>query len=1061
MSKLKVFHASAGAGKTYKLTESFLLLLFSNPYQYKSILAVTFTNKATAEMKSRIIAELYKLAHGEDSSYLQTIKTVFQYNNTRISDIAKTALLNILHDFSHFSVETIDGFFQQVIHAFTREIGLQHGFQLELDNDKILSAVVDELLMDINDQPFLKDWLLRLAEEKMESGKSWNIKGDLKSTGKEIFREKFHLMNEQTLYEISDKNLLHQYIQSIQLVKKKFENKLIELGKTGLKIIHENGLTVDDFSNKSRGIAGLFQKLANAEKPEDFVITDGRRNALHDPEKWYTRNSTNKDLIFNIFHASLNPLLTEIIDFFDKNVPDYITSVEILKNIRVLGAFADISKKLKEYTRNENIFLLSDAGKLLKEIINDNEAPFIYEKTGHYYHHFMIDEFQDTSYLQWNNFKPLVSNSLAENHQSLVVGDIKQSIYRWRNSDWSIMAKDIYDDFQQQGIENHFLAHNWRSHEKIIAFNNVFFSHAARMLNDNFSYLTDNIDLPSFTELYKDVMQQPAPLDGKDGGFVRFEAIPESKETDWKESVLEKLPSLIESWQDQGFLLKDIAIIVRKNAEGKEIADYLLHYKLKQGKAGYRYDLISEESLYISGSKAVRFIIALMKYFVNPLDDINAAYIRYEHQQYIKNGETQVSHELFEEAAEKIQSDIGLPLSHLSLYELTENIIQSHGLNKNQGELIFLNAFQDLVLDYSRTGNPDIEKFLEWWEEEGHSKTVPVNENQDAIRIITIHKAKGLEFENVIIPFCDWRFDNSKQPVTWFYPEKAPFDQISILPLKYVAALENSIFHDQYHEEKYRNYIDNLNLLYVAFTRAKIQLYGFYPLKDKEKNAELTGVNQLMDATFSGSIFELIPDFQKNLTVVSLGQPMNKKWENVDSGQLNYPAPQKYADFREKINIKYNSLNYFEFTDDTRLEKINYGSLMHEIFAQISSPSDIKKAISGKVNGGKISEQQGAYLESEVLELLQQKEVKPWFNTQWQVKNESTLLLPDGKQLRPDRVLTQEEKAIVIEYKFGEKPEPLHQKQVNQYMAYLKQTGYKQVKGYIWYIALRKVMKIE
>ncbi|MDA3781226.1 MAG: UvrD-helicase domain-containing protein, partial [Bacteroidales bacterium] len=529
MDKLKIYKASAGSGKTFKLTEEYLKLVYANPYAYKQILAVTFTNKSTAEMKNRILQELYLLSINDasdknikQSEHKISLSKFFNLSDTEIRNKAKSILNNILHDYSKFSVNTIDKFFQQILRSFTKEIGIQPGYQIELNSDEILGNSIDELMNEIGDNAQLQEWLVKYSESKISEGKNWDFKKNLESLGKQIFTEKYKELN-QDFIENADKELFNKYLKDLNSIKHEFENKLIKIGNEAIQYISSIGLEISDFSYGKSGVMNFFNKLSNK-----IFDTPGKRvlDAQESVDNWYKKTSTKKDEIENAVNTKLLSLLKDAVNHFNNEVANYNTATSILKNFYTLGILKDISRKIKEYSKRNNVFLLSDGAKLLNDIINNNDAPFIYEKVGNIYKHFLIDEFQDTSTMQWGNFKPLITNSLSQAKKNIIVGDIKQSIYRWRNSDWSILAHKVNNDFKQFLPKTEALEYNYRSEKNIINYNNTIFAYAASILQNDFINKIESVkDISENlkTEIsfaYSDLYQKAPSKTNKNGGYI-------------------------------------------------------------------------------------------------------------------------------------------------------------------------------------------------------------------------------------------------------------------------------------------------------------------------------------------------------------------------------------------------------------------------------------------------------------------------------------------------------------------------------------------------------------
>ena len=432
---LIIYSASAGSGKTYKLTGIYLTSLFKSGYNYRRILAVTFTNKATAEMKSRILENLHKLAVGENSEYLPGLVNAINKPEEWIRNEAKEILNSILHDFSRFSVTTIDSFFQKILRAFAREVGLHSGFNIELDHSTILSSAVDEMIASAAADTQLKNWLTTYAMSNIDEEKSWNLKEGIIKLAEELFKEKFKILSTDERSKLENKKFLLGYIEKIKSVSSSFEKQLHDYGKRSDEIFSKFELTDDMFYRKGKGVPGFIRFMVSGlvKEPNSWV-----REIENEPPRWST--GTTSPQLQAAINSGLDKTLKEAIHYYYENIVDYKSAIAILSNIYALGILSDVLHNVHLITASENSFLLSDAGEFLNLITREDQSPFIYEKVGNRYENFMIDEFQDTSIIQWNNFRPLIENSMAEGFDNLVVGDVKQSIYRWRNSDWQILG---------------------------------------------------------------------------------------------------------------------------------------------------------------------------------------------------------------------------------------------------------------------------------------------------------------------------------------------------------------------------------------------------------------------------------------------------------------------------------------------------------------------------------------------------------------------------------------------------------------------------------------------
>ncbi|MBI4648536.1 MAG: UvrD-helicase domain-containing protein [Bacteroidia bacterium] len=1107
--QLSVFRASAGSGKTYRLTMEYLNLIFENPYNYKHILAVTFTNKATGEMKSRILLELYLLSVTKDSNYRNYLCEKFNLSQEKVQERANRILNLILHDYSRFSVFTIDSFYQTILRAFVKEIGLQAGFNLELDTAKILDKVIDRVFLDISANDILRNWLVRFTEDKIHSGKSWNLKSDMFDFGQEIFKEKFQLFDKELHEKLAGKDFIAQYLSSLNGVISYFENRMQQIGTEALEIMNKENLAIEDFIYGKAGIAGYFKKLT---EKSDFEPTVRPRAGLNNPEAWHKKSDVNAEKITNAFNNGLNRLLGMAIDFYDNEHCKYNTGLHIANFIYLLGICTDITAKLREYIAEKNIFLISDTNRFLYEIIKNNNAPFIYEKTGNIYKYFMIDEFQDTSAMQWNNFKPLLNESLASGNRNLVVGDVKQSIYRWRNSDWNLLAEQINSDFAETIVKTENLKYNWRSKKNIIDFNNAVFQYAPEILKKLFvSQLTQAqsslqylSDIPEkITNAYRDTLQL-LPDNNRQGGYVNIRFL-KNHDKAWTAEVLEQLPKIIEQLQQKQYKLNDIAILVRTQKQGVDVARYMLEYKNSEKVIpGCKYDVISDEALYLGSSPAIRLLLFSLNYLNDPHNKINIAALINEYHRHSLN-KAEIDKPLFVPglvecaplfapdplfALDLVECDLGarlktstnhgpLPsdmkktfeeLKLLPFYEQVEMLIAFFELNNIPSEFPYLQAFQDIILKLSKNNPVDLKTFLDWWEDEGNQHTISISNDQDAVRILTIHKAKGLEFRIVIVPFCNWELEHSGKfsNILWCNPYQEPFKTLGLVPVKYSSSLASTHFFKEYYTEKMQSYVDNLNLLYVAFTRAKEMLYAFCPAPKKDTDA----IKAVSDVLYNILSVECTVDSAQN--IISL----HKSWSSQDlifelgnislrseaekKSEISEFNPDFYPAGIPKIQQKHKEAGreFFIATHAELQERINYGTLLHNIFENIHIPADAEKAVKKAVYEGRITSGEESMILQKIRAYLSQPQPVGWFSEKKQVKTEAAILLENGTTQRPDRVIIEGNKATVIDYKFATAESNKHKEQVKEYIEYLNKMGYADVEGYVWYPDLGRVIKV-
>jgi ATP-dependent exoDNAse (exonuclease V) beta subunit len=1027
-------------------------------------------------MKSRIIGELAKLAKNEESKYVAILKNELGIEKDVIIIRAEKVLTSILHDYYHFSVKTIESFFQNIIQSFLKEIGLHQNIRIELNTKKVLDNAVAKFIAEIAENSSVISWLTDFVNYKLQEEKSWNISKDITKLGYEIFKEEFLSFSQQFQESISNKKGVREYVQQMHANIKNFENGLVEIAETALSIIQENDLTVNDFFQKNKGPAGYFHKIKNRDFSEPGTYA---KNAAEDPEKWSTKKSEKFVQITQLAESQLQGLMQKIVRFYQTEIINYQSAKSILENIHTLVVLADISKKVREYAEENSLFLLSDGTKLLNDIINYNDTPFIYEKTGLWYKHFMIDEFQDTSTMQWKNFKPLIENSLSENNLGLLVGDVKQSIYRWRNGDWQLLAEKLQEDIVQFGIDQTLVLNtNWRSQKNIVDFNNEFFNQAPKILKDQYEkdidghYGYDEIkDFASkFNHAYADIEQKSAIATSKESGFIHARFYSNINKNDWQiETLNDLLKTILDLTKQHSYRFNDLVVLVRKKEEAKIIANYLHQYNNTNQETGF-IPFISDEALYISSSIVIQFIICLFKYFNNPDDDINKQKIVSDYNRYIVLEIEEIPREFaFDEIINILapeQSDL-IDLQKLALYDLAETIIKKYKLNRPGGQSAYLLAFLDMILEFTKSNFADRNAFIEWWDEEGIEKTLHFPDDQDAIRIMTIHKAKGLEFNVVLLPFCDWHVDHLgvHAPILWCQPESEPFNNVPVVPIKYKKDLAQSVFYKDYFNEKMLIAIDNLNLLYVAFTRAKNALF-LNGMIGKKQDAITTVADLAITCLKDFSALRLKENIStKNdleITEYSLGEIPNKKSVETpgkdDRSLIIKQMPTQKTG--KKIRIRETYKKEIDDIQDIIKSPVSYGKLMHRLFENIKSIQDIDYTIDTAVSEGWVTNTDADQLKAYVKQRLENEQVKEWFAKKWKVMNETTILMPNGKQYRPDRVMIGDKETIVIDYKFTALHEEHHRKQVMNYKKHLQIMGYEKVNGFLWYVPENSIVEV-
>ena len=1015
---IEVLKASAGAGKTHRLTGEYMELLFSKPFAFKHILAVTFTNKATDEMKQRILEQLHLLSQpGVKSDYLERIMAFTGKDEAWVREKAKEILVSILHDYTSFRVSTIDKFFQLVMRSFARELGRMATYNVELDKESVLMRAVDKMFSQLDEPQNQKllEWLIDYSLEAVDKGSSWNVKGEILKLGNQIFSEEFKLAKEKGEKNFEDITIdeVAQLKNSLKGMADGFEKELVELAQMGNRCIADGGLSASDFKGGSRSPFNYFQKVEEMKRGKGVVVPPTATfMALYDNKgNWYKGKSCPGEI--EMVYPALNEIVGKIISLFENGYRGYATAMVLLSNVNVLGILNDIYTKVLEYCREKNIILLSESTELLGKIIDGSDTPFVYEKIGAKLDHFMLDEFQDTSSLQWRNFYPLLKNSLAEGNRNLMVGDVKQSIYRWRGSDWKILKEDIYSQFREDELKDDNLEFNYRSGVNIIEFNNKFFEYCAKEAQGIVELGGNDV-----VEVYSQLEQKiPAGrLDKR--GYVEVNFI-DGEEEDFQEAALGMLPEKVAALLAGGYRQKDIAVLVRTGKEGNLVAEKLL----ENG-----YDVISSDSLYVSSSLAVQKVVNVLREIDNPQSDSLRIMRMFQSIPTVEQ------------------------ISHYSLYQFCEAIVRETLSEEEKGDVAYLQALLDFVLEFTNSKGTNIGQFLKWWDESGIKCTVSAPEDMDAIRVMTIHKSKGLGFNVVIVPFLKENLDHKPlmSPTLW-----SSFNGMPV-PVKYSKGLLETYFEDDYRKERLAACIDALNTVYVAFTRAKDEMIIFAPQAKLDKSGE-TSVTAVSDMLYKycTQVCELDSEGKK-----VWGESGCAGKDTVKEGKMKLGRVFHHGllEKRTRTAAQSGSLQGGESIRE-------HGIAMHYVFSLVEYSEDIAGAVERACAEGVAS-----CSREELQQMVEQKVASVqeygWFGREYKVLNECSILTPSGEEKRPDRVLVKGDEAIVIDYKFGayssEDTAQLdgYKKQVSRYKELLTAMGYTNVKGYLWYLSADIVIPV-
>ena len=1061
---LTVYKASAGSGKTFTLATEYIRLLVENPTSYRSILAVTFTNKATEEMKMRILSQLYGIwkALPESDSYLKVIEEKTGYPTQTIRERAGQGLYNLLHNYNYFRVETIDTFFQSVLRNMARELDLTTNLKIGLNDQQVEELAVDQLIADLSATDVLLQWILKYIMESISDEKSWNVISKIKRFGCTIFKDEYKNVSQALEQKMEEQGFFERYTTQLREIKKAAEERMKEIGESFFDTLEGEGLSIDDLSNKSRGIAGFFLKLQKGVF-DPSIENASVANCLGNPGKWCANGHPQRDFIVSLAESVLGNILRFAVEERSRQWYLYKSADLTLRHLNQLRLLGSIEKKVRELNENNNRFLLSDTQQLLHALIEGSDSPFIFEKIGTQLEHVMIDEFQDTSTVQWQNFRVLLDEAMShEGSSNLIVGDVKQSIYRWRSGDWRLL-NDIEQQFHEQQIITLPLKTNYRSEREVISFNNHFFRHATEL-----EYLAQKElnmgEAEQLKKAYADVVQE-IPENREDAGEVRVTLIPLKA---YQEQTLQQVADTISALTARGVPQQAIAILVRVNSQIPTIAQYFQNEMPE-------VNIVSDEAFRLDASAAVNLLVAALRLLTHPDDQLTkAAIIKLYHIDVLK--EQTEDNELLLSTNDLDQL---LPEAFLSqreqlltmpLYELTERLHAIFELERLNEQSAYVFAFYDQLASYVSENTADIDSFLSTWEESLCGKTIQSKES-NGVRILSIHKSKGLEYDYVICPFCDWQLEKPNGQILWCRPEEEPFSDLPIAPIDYSSKqMMGTIYERDYLHEHLQNTVDNLNLLYVAFTRAKKGLYVIG--KRGAKNSRSVLIEQCLplvaqempEAVISGLedekgmlVFEAKAQGSKTAAKDKQKTPnKNPFLQPAKPVDVDFHFMESRVDFRQSNR----SQAFIEADESDETERLNYiqtGSVLHQIFSTIRTTDDIEDALKQLQFEGVLYDEQITLerITKMLRKRLQDQRVADWFSPHWTLFNECTILCTENgavKEKRPDRVMTDGKKWVVVDFKFGsQKPEYLDQ--VREYMQLIRTMQPEaEVSGYLWFV---------
>ena len=1042
-----IYDASAGSGKTYALVKEYLKIILVAPKNdaYRHILAITFTNKAVHEMKSRIVGSLSEFAKDEPSSkaqdLMQDLATDTELSIIQIKTKSQQIIKHIIHNYAAFDISTIDKFTHKVIRAFAHDLNLPMTFEVTLDTENLLVEAVDAIIAQAGEDETLTKLLIDFTMEKTDDDKSWDISREILETGRLVLNEN----NRNEITHFQDKSIAEFVEIKNKLAKtcKALEKESVVFAEEALVLIEKNEIDTKSFS------AGHFPKHL-------LSIQEGKFNPKNKTYREFDDIKINKTAKDRTIIESIIPDLLQLLNKVYKAFEKINFYKAFLKNITPLSLLNTVSNELAKIQEEQNVLSISEFNAIIHREIQNQPAPFIYERLGERYRHFFIDEFQDTSEMQWQNLIPLIDNALSGQDDFgvkgtlMIVGDPKQSIYRWRGGkaeQFIELSKD-QNPFNNPDKRLEHLNKNYRSYSQIIKFNNDFF----KLLSNEFEH-------PDYKDLYENHSHQKT--NDKTGGYVNISFIPKVETAEGDEEALDKTDlyvlatlNTIQKSVQQGFQYKDIVILTRKRSQGIAIANYLT----EQG-----IPLLSSETLMIQNATEVRLIIHLLKYLKNSSDlESKANFLQYLAQNsqdklpihdFIAQGMALFQETDFENWL--MSFDVSLSFQNIrkkSLYEAVETIIakflsppETSVLSKGVGNA-YVQYFLDIVLERDIRNQAGISDFLSFWDKNAEKFSIPSPEGTNAVRIMTIHKSKGLEFPVVIFPFAEEDYNRKPKDKLWLNAEEQDFGLPKVL-IDNSSAVEG--FGEEaaevYNQKKQEELLDNINVLYVALTRAEEQLYMISNMNLSSKG-EVPKNNM---CSFFINYLENNGGFDKNKLEYEFGNAtkLSVAKQHVDTSKT-IPL---VSEILNPKNIKIAQREALMWGTHQQ-EAIEYGNVIHEILSFVKTKNDVDLAITKSIENGLITYAQKETVFNTINEIVNHSELEICFADGNEVLNEQAIIQKEGKTIKPDRmVLTKNKEVLLLDYKTG-----IHnvkyQQQLENYQTAIESMGYKVVKKALIYI---------
>jgi ATP-dependent exoDNAse (exonuclease V) beta subunit len=1033
-----IYDASAGSGKTYALVKEYLKIILTSPNEdaYRNILAITFTNKAVHEMKSRIVGSLSEFAKDNPSGKAQGLmQHIAGETDLSLQDIqrkSKKIIRHIIHNYAAFDISTIDKFTHRVIRTFAHDLNLPATFDVSLDTENLLAEAVDALIAQAGENQMLTDLLVDFTMEKADDDKSWDVSREITETGRLILNdnnrnELLHFKGKEIPEFLRIKAELSEAVKAIEA-----ENA--DLAQSALDLINSNGINPGSFSG------------GNFPKHFGYIIN----NELKDTHKRYFELDDikiNKTAADRAIIENLIPQFLEILGQIYRNYERHDFYQAFLKNITPLSLLNTVNEELTRIQQEQQILSISEFNKLIHEHIQNQPAPFIYERMGERYRHFFIDEFQDTSELQWQNLIPLIDNATSSEEfgiagSLMIVGDPKQSIYRWRGgkAEQFIGLSKEHNPFNNPEKELFSLDRNYRSYSEVVGFN-----------NDFFKFISDEFEHVDYKDLYENRSRQHA--NDKAGGYVDISFIPKIGSNDEEalgktELYVNAVYATIQKCLGQGFNYADIAILTRKRDHGVAVASFLTEQDIP---------IISSETLVIANATEVRFIVYLLRYLKNSNDvEAKAYFLQYigsnlQHEMPVHdfiatgiNHRNETEFESWLARFGKMDASLSFPdIRKKSLYEAVEFIVSRFVVSPGNA---YVQYFLDIVLERDMKAQSGVSEFLDYWDRNAEKFSIPSPEHSDAVRIMTIHKSKGLEFPVVIFPFAEEDYNRKPKDKLWLDSDADVFGLPKVL-IDNTSAVEK--FGQEasavYKQKKQEELLDNINVLYVALTRAEEQLYV------------ISSMNLTKDGEPSKN--NLSSFFIKYLLEKGLFDEARLQYSFGDDSKISEPSalqdmalaipvldgilPQQSIKIAQKESLMWGT---------PQQEAIEYGNVVHEVLSYVKTEADIENAILRATENGLITAKQQDDISDTVKRIVNHESLAVFYSGRYRVLNEKSIIRTQSSPVKPDRIVLGESNQIyLLDYKTGAH-NPKYVAQLESYQSALENMGYSVVKKALVYI---------